>query len=263
MRCYAQINTETLIVLVSRYGHSCGMDLERIKQLNLRLLFATQGGREAVAARAGYEGTNYVNQLATGHSPLGKRTVSKFENAFALSSTWFTTPHPDAWLQHLEGVDDEVTPLIGDNISSGPALLDNRVPEISWVAASGWSAASDPYEPGVSMNWHSTTKPHSKSTYALRVKGDSMVNSKNIPPTYFDGQVILVDPELAGDCVSGDRVIALLKDESLPHEHQVTFKQLVIDGGDRFLRPLNTDGSFRTIREDFEIIGKVIAVIGE
>ena len=241
------------------------MDLDRIKQLNLQLLFATRGGRSEVARLLGYQDTNYINQMATGHSPIGTRTEAKLRKTFRLSPTWMVTAHPAEWLERVPGIESEVSSMIGDNVadSSQPQYRDGRIPEISWVAATDWTDSSDPYEPGVALDWHSSTKPHSESTYALKVTGDSMVNSKNVPPTYFPGQVIIVDPEQAGDCSSGDRVIALLDDETAPHDHKVTFKQLVFDDGHPILRPLNTDGTYRTIREPFRVIGKVINVVGE
>ncbi len=53
-------------------------------------------------------------------------------------------------------------------------------------------------------------------------------------PKYRDGAIIYVDPEKSADHLSN--VVVQLDDES-----EATFKQLVVEGGKRFLRPLNPD----------------------
>ena len=70
-----------------------------------------------------------------------------------------------------------------------------------------------------------TTVPVSRRTFALRVHGDSM------EPDFTEGMLLIVEPEL--DPQHGDYVIAKNGSE------ETTFKQLVMDGADWYLKPLN------------------------
>jgi SOS-response transcriptional repressor LexA len=63
-------------------------------------------------------------------------------------------------------------------------------------------------------------------TYVLRVQGHSM------EPRFTEGELIFVDPD--AEAHHGSFVVVRLDDA-----HQATFKQLVIEGGRRYLRPLN------------------------
>lgn len=109
-----------------------------------------------------------------------------------------------------------------------PTPAGTRVPLISWVQAGHWCEAIDPFEPGDAEDWLYCPRNHSASTFALRVRGVSM------EPKYRDGAIIYVDPEKSADHLSN--VIVRLVDED-----EVTFKQLVIEGSKRFLRPLNPE----------------------
>ena len=69
-----------------------------------------------------------------------------------------------------------------------------------------------------------------RHTYALRVHGDSMVSDTG--DSFLEGSIVVVDPEMAP--LPGDYVIVL------NDANQTTFKQLVKDGGDLYLKPLNS-----------------------
>lgn len=134
-----------------------------------------------------------------------------------------------------------------------------RIPLISKVQAGGWGDAVDHFSIGDAESYHETNKKHGTMTYALRVEGDSMWSGMPSGPSYHHGDIIIVDPEQSAAATSGSRVIALLTDESLPIDRRVTFKQLVIDGPHKYLRPLNKD--YEAIREPFEVIGLVLQCI--
>jgi SOS-response transcriptional repressor LexA len=66
--------------------------------------------------------------------------------------------------------------------------------------------------------------------FALRVLGDSMA------PEFQDGHIVIVDPAMAP--ASGAYVVA-------DYDGETTFRQLVIEGARKFLKPLNA--SFPTV----------------
>jgi SOS-response transcriptional repressor LexA len=102
----------------------------------------------------------------------------------------------------------------------------SRLPVISWVTAGHWREAVDSFQPGDADAWVETTKRVGRSAFALRVRGDSM------EPRCPDGAVIVVDPER--EAVNGSLVVVRLDED-----REATFKRLVIEGGRRFLAPLN------------------------
>ena len=92
----------------------------------------------------------------------------------------------------------------------------------------------------------SSSNPATNSPNLLRfeVHGDSM------EPEFLEGDIIVVDPGL--DPNSGDYVIAKNGEEA-------TFKQLVVDGKGKFLKPLNPRYPIRDITgKETRIVGVVV-----
>lgn len=116
----------------------------------------------------------------------------------------------------------------GSNISKG---FDMRaeVPLVSEVEAGNYTVI-DNFKPRGKFDTVPVTVPIKRHTYALRVHGDSMVSEA--VDSFPDGSLIIVEPEM--EALPGDFVIALNE------ANQTTFKQLIKDGGDYYLKPLNT-----------------------
>lgn len=116
----------------------------------------------------------------------------------------------------------------GTNISPG---FDMRaeVPLVSEVEAGNYTVI-DNFKPKGRFETVPVTVPVKRHTYALRVHGDSMVSETG--DSFPDGSLVIVEPEMAA--LPGDYVIAL------NDANETTFKQLIRDGGDLYLKPLNT-----------------------
>lgn len=105
---------------------------------------------------------------------------------------------------------------------------------------------TDNYHPGDGgMEMIPTTVPVGAHTFALRVSGDSM------EPRFPNGVLLIVEPEL--DPMPGDFVIAKNGSE------ETTFKQLVRDGADWYLKPLNDRYPIKPLAGS-KVIGVVRAV---
>lgn len=117
------------------------------------------------------------------------------------------------------------------------------VPLISWVQAGGWEAVIDNLQPGQGERIPTTyrARPH---TYALRVRGDSM------EPQFPDGSIIIVEPEEPAR--PGAFVIVRQNQNA-----EATFKQLVVDGGRHYLKPLNSRYPIMELASDAVICGVV------
>lgn len=125
-----------------------------------------------------------------------------------------------------------------------------EVPLISWVAAGAWDEAVDNFQPGDADEWVPCVRKHSRYTYALRVKGDSMTAPHGNTRSYPEGCIIFVDPARKLPA-NGERIIAKLEGSA-----EVTFKTYKEEDGRRWLQPLNP--SHEPIRDPFKVLGTVI-----
>lgn len=159
------------------------------------------------------------------------------------------------WLSTGEGPmlpgagEPAIIPPVHANTSPGPAIR-GKVPLISWVQAGDWCHAADPHLPGQADRWMDCPVTHSTSTFALRVRGDSMTAPHGNSRTYPEGCFIFVDPEKRTPD-NGDRVVACLTGTD-----EVTFKIYKNEDGRQWLQPLNP--SHEPIRENFHILGTVL-----
>ena len=109
-------------------------------------------------------------------------------------------------------------------------------PIISWVQAGEWNEAVDMYAPGFGEAYELVDDNDGPHVFWLRVKGDSMTSPTGV--SIPEGYLIKVDPDARAE--SGSLVVAKLEDTQ-----EVTFKKLVIDAGQKYLKPLNP--TYRTI----------------
>jgi SOS-response transcriptional repressor LexA len=115
-------------------------------------------------------------------------------------------------------------------VEPGPAVK-GYVPLISWVQAGAWCEDESTNTLNDAEIWLPCAASHSSHSYALRVRGLSMFNQHE-RRSFRDDDIIFVDP--SKDAENGSLVIA-----KLVESQEATFKQLVMEGSRRFLKPLN------------------------
>jgi SOS-response transcriptional repressor LexA len=129
--------------------------------------------------------------------------------------------------------------------TAGPEI-GGFVPLLSSVQAGDFKEFVDNYQPGDGgMELVPTSVPVKSHTFALRVAGDSM------EPEFNAGMILIIEPDM--DPQPGDYVVAKNGGD------ETTFKQLIKDGADWYLKPLNSRYPIKPLG-DSRIIGVLRAV---
>lgn len=157
-------------------------------------------------------------------------------------------PFVREWARKKGALDNEFAKILfdgGSNITAGPPIL-QKIPIISWVRAGCWSEVDDQFQPGYAEEWIDSMTTNHPNAFALVVHGDSM------EPEFVEGDIITVDPER--EAVNGSYVIAKNGGE------EATFKRLIIDGPNVYLRPINESKykQWDMTGVEFRIIGVVV-----
>jgi len=136
------------------------------------------------------------------------------------------------------------------NVEPGPEIY-GMIPLISWVQAGKFCSSPDLFYPGDGEQMIPCPRKVGKRTYALRVKGDSMVSDKFGEKSYPEGIIIYVDPDK--EVTNGCKVVARIHSEE-----EATFKKYSEDAGRKYLRPLNKDYDPILMDDTMHICGVVV-----
>ncbi|WP_313309304.1 helix-turn-helix domain-containing protein [Stutzerimonas nitrititolerans] len=125
----------------------------------------------------------------------------------------------------------------------------DKIPLISWAQAACWDEVTDIYAVSGVEEWLSCPVPHGPRTFAVRISGESMHNPHE-RVSFKDGDIVLVDPDRAFK----HRSFVVAK---LPGAQEATFRQLLEEGGEKFLKALNPNwpDQFMRINSDAELRG--------
>jgi SOS-response transcriptional repressor LexA len=126
------------------------------------------------------------------------------------------------------------------------------IPLLSWVQAGMFTETENQKLLSDIDTWVETAIRASGSSFALKVRGDSMANPNGLP-SIPEGAIIIVDPEMEAE--HGKIVVARLDGTG-----EATVKKLVIDGPLKFLVPLNPRYDIIPINGNCIIIGVVRGV---
>jgi repressor LexA len=198
---------------------------------------------------------SFISQFreANGYPPTLREIGKKFD----ISSTFGVKRHLDALVKKgYLNIESNASRGISHihNISSVQSInfnpvdeLFRKIPVVGRVAAGSPILAIENIEGSVVID-HSFMKK-SDDCFALKVKGDSMINAG-----IFEGDLVIVSPNK--ESVNGDTVVARLDDE-------VTVKTL--EKKNNKIRLIPENENYRPIEVDdekeFSIVGKVVGVI--
>lgn len=185
-----------------------------------------------------------------------KRTpgaVSQFMNA--------TTPMSESMCYKMArffGVRaDAINPELAEvlpNVNVGGRTNDNySIPLISWLQADLRGKADTPCAASSTEKRVLCPVSHSSKAFALRVDGLSMSDPSG-SPSFDDGDIIHVDPGVQPD----NKSLVVVQ---ISGDKGATFKQLIVENGEYFLKALNPAWPNRIIAmpADASICGVVIS----
>ena len=200
---------------------------------------------------------NFIKQFleGTGYPP----TLREIGKKFNIASTFGVKRHLDALVKkgylNIEsnasrGITVHKDVDAGLNILSsfsGPAQDFRKIPIIGRVAAGSPILAVENIEGSIVID--SSFMKKSEDCFALKVKGDSMVNAG-----IFENDLVIISPQK--DASNGDIVVALIDDEATVKTYeQKNNKIKLIPENDKY-QPIEISG----LRE-FSIVGKVVGVV--
>ena len=187
--------------------------------------------QEELAERVGVS-QNAIHKLEDGTTQK-PRKIFELANVLQCNAEWLLTgkgsPHSEI-----------------SNVVEGPELH-GQFPVISWVQAGDWT---DIYEVNRhDAEYYPCPVKCSDRTFLLKVRGQSMAG------TFNENELIFVDP--AVEAINGKYVVARLDDEN-----EATLKQLIIEGGHKFLKATNPawPTPIQSINGNCTIVGVVIFV---
>ncbi|MBY8029437.1 LexA family transcriptional regulator [Vibrio fluvialis] len=167
--------------------------------------------------------------------------IAKILKAVDLDSL---TLHSDGNLEYPDHVWANVS-----SVAESVSPYRSAFPVLSSVQAGAWKEACEPYSIGEIDQWYETTEKTSGRCFWLKVEGDSMTSPSGL--SIPDGAYVLVDTER--DYQNKSLVVAKLTDVN-----EATFKQIIIDAGQRYLKPLNPNYKMIPINGNCRIIGVVV-----
>ncbi|MBF0283861.1 MAG: LexA family transcriptional regulator [Magnetococcales bacterium] len=179
-----------------------------------------------------------IHKLECGRSRSSRRSVA-IALACGVEPIWLETGRGRMRALSRAAEQEE-----GDSYSSGSSR-GARAPLISWEDAALWNEQERGPDRKVEV-WVPVTRKIGKTAFALSVSDDSM------EPEFLEGDIIIVDP----DAVPEHRKYVVVR---LPGELKTTFKQIIMDGGRRYLKPLNTRYPITEINESAVIKGVVVS----
>ena len=208
-----------------------GMDAKQCRRDNVAYLLRKHGSQTKLGILTETP-ASYFSQVVNGTRNLGDGVARRIENKLTLPRGWLDQPH-----DHNTGAAYQAR------------NTERRYPLISWVAASKMLGSPDNYSPGDAEDWiPGDSRKLGERSFCLRVEGDSMTSQAGT--SFPSGCIIYVDPDT--EAVNGSFVVA--------REHstgETTFKQLVIDGGRKYLKPLNPQFPSIPCTDEMSVCGVV------
>ncbi|MEO5367370.1 MAG: helix-turn-helix domain-containing protein [Magnetococcus sp. WYHC-3] len=181
--------------------------------------------QKELADRVGISQTA-VHKLECGRSRSSRRTVT-IALTSGVNPVWLETGHGDMLATPSGAMEATAAGhLIGEDPGAFMSTPAARVPLIRWSEAGDWSREPELLNSSKIQEWVALTRRFTTRTFALRVTDDSMAEE------FSQGDLVIIDPTREPEHNEYVVVSSLVG-------KMTSFKQLVMDGGRYFLKPLN------------------------
>lgn len=196
------------------------MNVKEIRRKNLRALARAIGGVTQLAKRLGKTQSQISHLIGTNPvKNIGDRFATHVEKIFDKPTGWLDQEHHN--IQEASGI-YQATPLQSAYY---------QVPIISWQEANEWLKNPDRFHTKSFGRHIIISVKVSPFAFGLKVAGDSMESPSG---TSFPREcIIIADTDQLNQ--NGSYVLA----RTIENPDDLIFRQLVIDGGKRYLKPLN------------------------
>ncbi len=181
-------------------------------------------------------------------------TLREIGRKFGISSTFGVKRHLDALVKkgylNIESNASRGISIIKEDPVKINEEIDNiyrKIPIIGRVAAGSPILAMENIEGSIVID--SAFMKKSEDCFALKVKGDSMINAG-----IFENDLVIVTPR--NDAANGDIVVAMLGDELTVKTFEKKKEGIRLLPHNENYEPIKIDSS-----KDFKIIGKVTGVV--
>ena len=200
---------------------------------------------------------NFIQQFReeSGYPP----TLREIGKKFGISSTFGVKRHLDA-LQKKGYLDIESNASRGISFLKNTTIVESanrtvlelptefrKVPIVGRVAAGSPILAVENIEGSIVID--SSFLKKSEDCFALRVKGDSMINAG-----IFEGDLVIIHPQK--NAFNGDIVVALLDDEATVKRFELKNNKLNLIPENNKYKPIEV-----TDDKEFSLVGKVVGVV--
>ncbi|WP_232774899.1 LexA family protein [Halomonas sp. MES3-P3E] len=223
-------------------------DMKEIAQIrleNARSLAKQAGGTTPFAIKVDREPTQMSRVMGSNPTKnIGSKMARHIESCFGKPSGWLDYDHDSGARDARASYDANTSP-------AAQPLRYHRYPVVSEVQAGRFAECIVPYPAGMEERHESTDYEAKGSAFWLEVTGDSMTAPAGVRPSIPEGTLVLVDTGV--EAAPGKLVVAQL-DES----NEATFKKLIVDGGQRYLKPLNPAYPLIPINGNCRILGVAV-----
>jgi SOS-response transcriptional repressor LexA len=123
----------------------------------------------------------------------------------------------------------------------------SKLPLLSWEQATGWPDRVTHHEV---FSYVSTESNVTEHAFAVRVEDNTM------KPRYPEGTLLIIEPSLRAH----DKDFALVHVDG---QKKAQFKQVLFDGEDLYLKPLNKDFEIKKVDGNYAILGIMVQSLTE
>ncbi|WP_230682748.1 LexA family protein [Pluralibacter gergoviae] len=212
--------------------------MDKYEKRRLRLIQLRDdycNGNASMLARKIEREPSYVSRMLWPEGKAGRKRIADdmieiIEKAFDL---------PRGWMDDIVAEPSNVSYV-------GPYKKSSSYPVISSVQAGSWCEAIEPYTLKDIDLWLESDAHVQGDAFWLLVDGDSMTSPVGL--SIPEGTFVLFDT--GREPINGSLVIAKLSESN-----EATFKKLVIDGGQKYLKGLNPQWPVIQVNGNCRIIG--------